>query len=234
MAGSEPNRWEGLPTVTIHYAQTLDGRIATRQGQSQWISGEASLLLAHRLRASHAAVLVGVGTVVADNPRLTVRLVPGGSPLRVVADSTLRLPPTANVLTDGAARTVIATTDRAPEARVAEMRGLGTEVLVVGRDAEGRVDLGKLLAKLLEMDVTSVLVEGGRGIITTALRERLVQRAIICIAPKILGAGVEAVGDLSICRLADALTFAEASFTPLGEDLIFDGWLDRASGAETT
>src|SRR5437868_3803386 len=91
------------PYVTIHYAQTLDGRIATCTGSSQWISGDASLTLAHELRAVHQAVMVGVGTVLADNPRLTVRLVPGRSPVRIVADSTLRLPAEAHVLTDAAA-----------------------------------------------------------------------------------------------------------------------------------
>jgi diaminohydroxyphosphoribosylaminopyrimidine deaminase / 5-amino-6-(5-phosphoribosylamino)uracil reductase len=213
------------PAVTIHYAQTLDGRIATTQGQSQWISGEASLQLAHRLRASHAAVLVGVGTVIADDPRLTVRLVPGRSPLRVVVDSTLRLPLTANVLTDGAARTVVATTDRAPEERVAEVRRLGAELMVVGEDAEGRVALEELLQRLMEWNFASVLVEGGRSVITSILRRRLAQRVIVCIAPKILGAGVDAVGELNARCLGDALTFSEFSFMPLGEDLIFDGQL---------
>jgi diaminohydroxyphosphoribosylaminopyrimidine deaminase / 5-amino-6-(5-phosphoribosylamino)uracil reductase len=226
------NRTGGRPAVTIHYAQTLDGRIATRQGQSQWISGESSLQLAHRLRACHAAVLVGVGTVVADDPRLTVRLVSGRSPVRVVVDSTLRLPLTANVLTDGAATTVIATTDRASEARVAEVRRLGAEVLVLGQDAEGRVALEELLRTMMARDVASVLVEGGRAVITELLRRRLVQRVIVCIAPKILGSGVEAVGELNSRCLADALTFTEVSFTPLGEDLIFDGRLSPAPPQE--
>ncbi|MDQ3808823.1 MAG: dihydrofolate reductase family protein, partial [Chloroflexota bacterium] len=104
--------------VTVHYAQSVDGRLATRTGDSQWIGGPASLRLAHQLRAEHADILVGVGTVLADNPRLTVRLVAGHSPRRVVVDSTLRLPLEAHVLTDGAAPTLIATTERALPERV--------------------------------------------------------------------------------------------------------------------
>src|SRR5712691_6072621 len=97
-------------TMTIHYAQTLDGRIATSTGQSQWISCEESLCLAHQLRATHDAVMVGVGTILNDDPRLTVRHVAGRSPCRIVVDSLLRVPPTATVLTDGAASTIVATT----------------------------------------------------------------------------------------------------------------------------
>lgn len=212
--------------VTIHYAQTLDGRIATRTGHSQWISGDGSLRLAHQLRAAHQAVLVGVGTVVSDNPRLTVRHVPGPSPCRIVVDSTLRLPLAAHVLTDGAARTVIATTSRAPEARVADVRRLGAEVLIAAQDRDERVDLGDLLGRLAMLGITSVLIEGGRGLITSALQRRLVDRLVVCIAPKIIGAGIDAIGDLDIRYLSDAMTFTRANFSPLGEDVIFDGLLD--------
>ena len=119
------------PSVTVHYAQTIDGRLATRTGDSQWISGQESLVLAHALRASHAAVLVGAGTVAADDPRLTARLVEGPSPVRVVLDSKLRLSPRANVVTDGAAPTILATTDLAPLDRRREFARRAVEVLVL-------------------------------------------------------------------------------------------------------
>ncbi len=215
-----------LPTrtsLTVHYAQTLDGRIATRTGHSQWISGQDSLRLAHQLRASHQAVMVGVGTVLADNPRLTVRNVPGPSPLRIVVDSTLRLPLDAAVLTDGAAPTLVATTPRAPDGRMAAVRERGAEVLVVSCDASGRVNLANLLDQLTARGVRSVLVEGGAGLVTSAFQERLVDRLVVCIAPKVLGTGLEAIGNLDILRLDDAVTFGQARFSTLGQDVIFDG-----------
>ena len=220
----------GRRCVTVHYAQTLDGRMATQTGHSQWISGDASLGLAHQLRATHQAVLVGVGTVLADNPRLTVRHVPGVSPWRIVADSTLRLPLDANVLTDGAAPTLLATTARAPRERIRAARERAAEVLVVEEDSAGRVDLGHLLRRLGVLGIDSVLIEGGRELITSALRGRFVDRLVVCIAPKIIGTGIEAIGDLDIRRLGEAMTFAQAEFSPLGADVIFDGLFESRSG----
>jgi 5-amino-6-(5-phosphoribosylamino)uracil reductase/diaminohydroxyphosphoribosylaminopyrimidine deaminase/5-amino-6-(5-phosphoribosylamino)uracil reductase len=211
------------PRVTLHYAQTLDGRIATRTGQSQWISGEESLRLAHQLRAEHDAVLVGVGTVLADDPRLTVRLVSGSSPLRVIADSTLRLPLTARVLTDGAGPTLVATTDRAPAERQQAIQELGAEVVVTDSGDDGRVDLSALLFRLGRRNVRSVLIEGGAGLITAAFRARLVDRLVVCIAPRLVGAGVSAVGDLEIREMDRAIRFEHGRFMTLGGDLVFDG-----------
>lgn len=214
------------PPVTIHYAQTLDGRLATRTGDSQWISAEPSTAFAHGLRASHAAVMVGSGTIITDNPRLTTRLVPGPSPVRIVVDSTLRLSTAANVVTDGAAPTILATTTRAPHERRRAFADSGADILVLPSTSEGRVDLGALLDELGRRGLDSVLVEGGAGLITALLRERRVRRLVVSIAPMIVGAGIEAVGDLDITRLRDALAFRRASFSQLGPDVIFDAELE--------
>src|SRR5256714_12035723 len=211
------------PLVTVHYAQTIDGRIASRTGDSRWVSGEGSLRLAHELRAAHDAVLIGIGTVLADDPQLTVRLVPGRSPVRVIVDSWLRVPLDANVLDTSAARTIVATTPLASEERAAAIRARGAEVLRVKADAEERVDLHDLLARLRADGIRSVLIEGGRGMITAALRDHLVDRLTVCIAPKVIGEGIAAVGDLRIDKLCDAMTFERAGFIASGGDVIFYG-----------
>jgi riboflavin-specific deaminase-like protein len=211
--------------VCVHVAQSLDGRIATRTGDSQWIGGPESLRYAHELRAAHDAVLVGVGTVLADDPRLTVRLVEGRSPARVVLDSALRLPLSAALLTDGAAPTLVATTDRAPPDQVDRVRRLGAEVVVVGSDPAGRVDLRAVLGHLAGRGYGKVLIEGGGGVITSALRARLVDRLVVCVAPLVIGEGIAAVGDLGLERLRDALPLRDPVVTRLGQDLIVDGRL---------
>src|SRR5438876_1521493 len=130
----------GRPLVTVHYAQTIDGRIASRTGDARWVGGERSLRLAHELRTAHDAVLVGIGTVLADDPKLTVRLVPGRSPVRVVVDSRLRVPPDASVPATADAPTIVATTPAASEERAAAIRSRGARVLRVNADAGGHVD----------------------------------------------------------------------------------------------
>ena len=211
------------PAVTVSYAQTLDGRLATANGASQWISCPESLVFAHEMRASHDAVMIGVGTVCADDPRLTVRHAPGDDPLRVVVDSSLRLPPTAAVLADRAAKgTVLAVTERAPKARREEARALGARVLKLPEDVSGRVDLRALMMVLRKGGVRSVMVEGGAALITSLFYNQLVDRLAVCVAPKILGRGMEAIGDLGICELADSIALVDLSVTTLGVDLILD------------
>jgi riboflavin-specific deaminase-like protein len=197
------------PAVTLGYAQTLDGRLATSAASSQWISGPESLRFSHELRAEHDAIMVGAGTVCTDDPRLTVRLASGRDPLR---------------LTEGAAPgTFFAVTDRAPAAKRDKVRALGATVLCLPTDAGGRVGLIALLAALHQMGIDSVLVEGGAQMITALLQVRLVDRLVVCIAPKVLGSGIEAVGDLGISELAGAMILTGTSVTPYGADLVFDG-----------
>jgi 5-amino-6-(5-phosphoribosylamino)uracil reductase/diaminohydroxyphosphoribosylaminopyrimidine deaminase/5-amino-6-(5-phosphoribosylamino)uracil reductase len=211
------------PVVTLSYAQTLDGRLATSTGSSQWISAPESLRFSHEMRAEHDAIMVGAGTVCKDDPRLTVRLVAGQNPLRVVVDSTLRTPLSAAVLTEEAAPgTVLAVTDRAPAAKRDKVRALGATVLCIPAASGGRVNLVALLAALHELGIRSLLVEGGAEIITALLRARLVDRLVVCVAPKILGAGIEAVGDLGIRELARALIVTDTLVTPYGVDLVLD------------
>jgi len=212
------------PFVTLSYAQTLDGRLAASTGSSRWISAPESLRFAHQLRAEHDAIMVGAGTVSTDDPRLTVRLIAGPNPQRVVVDGTLRTPLSAAVLANGAAPgTVFAVTDRALTAKRDRVRALGATVLCLPTNAGGRVDLVALLAALHDRGIGSVLVEGGAGMITALLQARLVDRLAVCVAPKILGTGIEAVGDLGIVELSRTLVVTDTSVTPYGADLVLDG-----------
>ncbi len=206
------------PYVVLKYAQTLDGRIATRTGDSKWISGEQERSVSHALRGACDAVLVGVGTVVADDPQLTVRLVPGASPLRIVLDSTLRLPLDASMLDERATTIVVTTRRSTPERRRSlEARGIGVRVVAAG---PAGVDLGATLALLWASGVRSLLVEGGAQVITSFFRARLVDRLVVGIAPTILGSGTDAVGDLRIARVADGLRLTNQSVHAVGDDLV--------------
>ncbi|HEX5501231.1 MAG TPA: RibD family protein [Thermomicrobiales bacterium] len=223
----------GRPLVTLSYAQTLDGRLATLDGSSRWIGGPASLRFAHELRAAHDAIVVGVGTVLRDDPRLTVRLAPGRDPLRVVVDSALRTPPTAAVLADGAAAgTVLAVTARAPAGRRDAATALGATVLELPAGADGRVDLAALLAALRGRGVGAVMVEGGAALITALLAARLVDRLAVCVAPKILGAGLAAVGDLGIRDLDRALALRDVRAAVCGADLLLTARVDYPEGPD--
>jgi len=213
----------GLPLVTLKFAQTLDGRIASSTGDSQWIGSESSRMLAHRLRSLHDAILVGVGTVLTDDPLLTVRLVRGRNPIRIVADSGLRIPLRARVLrAQDVAPTIIATTLQADEAKLSSLKEMGVEVLTVDEDETGAIDLKGLLKILGNKGISSVLVEGGAGIITSMLHQRLVDKVMIFIAPKIMGKGIEAVADLGISDVANALKLSFVKTYRRGEDLVIE------------
>jgi diaminohydroxyphosphoribosylaminopyrimidine deaminase/5-amino-6-(5-phosphoribosylamino)uracil reductase len=218
----------GIPYVTVKYAQTLDGRIATKTGNSQWISSEALRKYVHRLRAKNDCIMVGVGTVIADDPQLTVRYAKGKNPLRVVVDSKLRISLRSSVLKDNNSHlTTIATTSKAPSRKVTAVKNLGAEVLVVKKDKNGGVNLRDLLRELGKRGITSVMVEGGSDIITSLLKANLVDKMIILTAPKIMGKGLEAIGDLGVCKIKDTIKFSTFKTMKKGDDFVFEGCINK-------
>jgi 3,4-dihydroxy 2-butanone 4-phosphate synthase/GTP cyclohydrolase II len=209
------------PGVVVKLAQTLDGRIATAQGESKWITGEPERRVTHALRAACDAVIVGVGTVAQDDPQLTVRAVPGASPIRVVVDSRLRAPLDARVFTDDGSTLVLTTLASDPERR-STLQQSGTRVEVV-QERAGRVDLRAALARLRELEMDVVLVEGGATLVTSLLTAGLADRMIVSVAPMIIGSGIEAIGDLDSRRVTDGITLTNRTLATVGDDVIIAG-----------
>lgn len=222
----------GVPFVTLKFALTLDGRIATAAGHSRWISSPPSLRFAHRLRRAHDAILVGAGTVLKDNPELTCRHVRGENPLRVVVDSHLRTSPDASVFDVRRSPTIVAMTRKAPVERRRLFEQKGIEVLELGEDEGGHIDLQGLLKLLGQRKIASLLVEGGAGVNTSFLRENLVDRLIAVIAPKIVGTGINAVGDLGIRQMENALRLSFERITRSGDDLILEARFNSMSQSD--
>jgi GTP cyclohydrolase II len=209
------------PHVLVKYAQTLDGRIATRTGDSKWISGEQERRVSHLLRAACDAVLVGIGTVLQDDPQLTVRMVPGASPIRVVLDTNLRTPPDAKVLSAEAATILLAAPD-ADAARGAALQRAGAAVRRVPRGPNG-VDIVAALAELRRSGVQTLMAEGGSAVITSLLAAGAVDRLVVSISPTVVGAGIEAVGPLGTVRISDGVRLTNRSLYVIGDDVLL-GW----------
>lgn len=213
----------GMPYITLKFAQTLDGRIATSTGNSRWISSVASLKYAHQLRSEHDAILVGRKTVDRDDPELTVRHVRGRNPLRVVLDSGLMISEKAKLFKNiSSAPTLIATVKKSSDPRFRKIAASGVDILSTRADRRGKVDLQYLFGMLAKRGISSVLIEGGSQIITSVLKNNLANRIVTVIAPKIIGQGVEAVGDLGIRNLDAAKKLSFQNIIHLGDDVIID------------
>lgn len=219
----------GLPFVALKTAMTLDGKIATAAGQSQWITNEASRYETHRLRDVYDGILVGINTALADNPALTTRLkeYPGRNPVRIVVDSRARLPLDSKLVTDGAARTIVAVTAGAPADRLEALRSAGAEVIVAG--SGDQVDMHSLMEQLGAMKISSVLVEGGGSVNFSLLQAGLVDRVYAFIAPKLVG-GRDALtpveGD-GFRELSHAVELEDIQLRQLGSDVLLTGIVKR-------
>ena len=221
----------GRPYVILKAGMTLDGKVATAQGESRWITGLRARQDAHRLRSQVDAVIVGVGTILHDDPTLTARLsdrplkMASRQPLRVVLDSRLRTPPTATVCTkQDRAKTLIVTTTQAPRSRRCPFEQAGVEVLSLSTK-NGRVSLQALMTTLGKRGVTSVLIEGGSNVNAGFLREKLVNHVVLYLAPTLMGGqdAVAVIGDRSPNRLAQALRLHHVTVRRIGDDFVVEG-----------
>jgi diaminohydroxyphosphoribosylaminopyrimidine deaminase/5-amino-6-(5-phosphoribosylamino)uracil reductase len=215
-----------LPWVSLKMAMSLDGKVATRTGDSRWITGPAARRVGHELRHRHDAVLVGIGTVLADNPRLTVRLCGGRNPVRLVLDSSLRLPLQARLVGEApAAPTWVITTPRHDPQRRNLLEEIGVEVVVVPGEGR-RVDLPAMLELLGKQGIASVLVEGGPTVNAAFLEAGLVDQVYLFLAPRILG-GARAPGAISgagVAKVAEGRRLKGVRVEQVGEDWLISGY----------
>ena len=223
----------GRPFVLVKAAVSVDGRIAARDGSSRWISSPASRSRAHRLRAAHDALLIGAGTARADDPRLTVRgarLPASAQPLRVVVDGGLTVPPGARMFRERGGEVLVYAVRRAPCARARRLERAGARVAIVAAETgrPDRVLLRACLQDLARRGVTSVMVEGGAGIIASLLRDRLVDRMVLFMAPLIVGGdGVPLARGAGAPSIGRALRLASVDVSRSGPDLVLDVALPR-------
>ncbi len=221
---------QNSPFVTLKIAASLDGKIATSSGESQWITNEQSRRRAHLLRHQHNAVLVGIETVLSDDPQLNVRLeVENGKiyrqPVRVVLDSRGRIPLTARLLQAGSTPgLIVATTSAMSQAKQDELEARGAVVLQCGKIG-ARVDWPSLLKGLYERGITSILIEGGASVASSALRGHVVDKIVWFVAPILIGAGRDALQEYSQPRLVKAPRLHNVQIEQFGEDVMWSGYL---------
>lgn len=216
----------GIPFVAMKMAMSTDGKIATRTGDSKWVSGEESRKLVHKMRSESDAVMVGAGTVKKDNPRLTARIRGGHNPIRVIVDSDLCLDPHSKFMDDG--EVIIATTEIAKKqkskSKTGKFESHGARILFCGKH---EVDLKKLMRELGKLGVQSVLMEGGSELNGSAIEAGIVDRVYFFIAPKIIGGrDVKGpVGGRGIEKMSRALKLKDMKIEKIGEDWLLSAGL---------
>lgn len=219
----------GMPFVYLKYAMTLDGKIASIKGDSKWISNEKSRQEVHKLRNKVSGIMVGIGTIIADNPSLTARINEGHDPTRIIVDSNCRISPKAKVLQiESDARTIVAVTRNADPLKVALIEETGAEILVID-ERDGRVDLKCLMKLLGKKGIDSILIEGGGSLIWSALESELVDKVQVYIAPKLIG-GVKAatpIGGKGIKLMSEAVEIYDIKRKIFDEDIMIEGYIKK-------
>jgi len=217
------------PFVVLKVAMSLDGKIATRTGESQWITGESARRQVHELRSALTGIMVGVQTVIMDDPQLTARIPDGKNPVRIVVDSTLRLPLDATILKDqDKAKTIIGTTTKADKKKAEQLKKEGIELITVP-EKDGQADLNALMKRLGERGIDSILLEGGATLNYAALEAGIIDKVQIYIAPKLIGGETAKtpVGGKGIDKLSEAFKVINLTTNLVGEDILLEGYIEK-------
>jgi diaminohydroxyphosphoribosylaminopyrimidine deaminase/5-amino-6-(5-phosphoribosylamino)uracil reductase len=214
------------PFIILKAAATLDGKLATRNGESQWITGEISRRFVHRLRDQVDGVVVGIGTVLKDDPMLTARIRGGRDPYRIVFDSRLRIPENAKVVDLSPSKTIVATTEMASQDKIERLRKKGVRILI-SDSKSGKVDLKASLLKLGEMGMMSLLVEGGGQINGSFLDQGLIDKILLFLSPKLIGDPLAPgiFGGAGVASLKGAISIKDLKVRRIGEDILLEGYL---------
>jgi len=214
-----------LPYVTLKAAQTLDGMIADKNNYSEWISSNESRKYVHWLRARYDAVLIGSETARIDNPKLTVRMVEGRNPYRVVLDSNLKLKSDLNLFKiNSDNKTIVITSEKNKSKlkKINKLEKLGVKVLFVKSDAQGRMQLKSVLKEIAKLQISSILVEGGSKIYSSFLKQKLFDDIFLFVSPKILGNGLKTFSELKSNKLSDAAKLTIRRTQKIGDDLLIE------------
>jgi diaminohydroxyphosphoribosylaminopyrimidine deaminase/5-amino-6-(5-phosphoribosylamino)uracil reductase len=212
------------PFVVVKAAMSLDGRIATRTGDSKYITGREARKYVHELRAEYDAVMVGANTVIKDNPQLTVRLAKGRDPVKIVVDTKLRLPFNLKIVKNDPGKLIVATSKKAPKSKIKKLIKKGAHVLVIDT-IKGKIDLKSLMKELGKREICSILIEGGAELNAEAIRSGIADKVLFFISPRFIGGGLGALGDLGITKVDRSIKIKKLDYKKVGRDILIEGYL---------
>ena len=212
------------PFVVVKAAMSLDGKIATRTGDSKYITGREARKFVHELRAEYDAVMVGINTALKDDPQLTVRLVKGINPHKIIIDSNLKIPLKAKVLKNEPNKLIIATSKKAPKAKIKKLQQKGVNVLIINLN-KGKIDLKELTKELGKREICSILIEGGAELNADAIKSGVADKVLFFISPRFIGEGLAALGDLGIKKVDKSIKLNKLDYTKIGRDILLEGYL---------
>lgn len=211
------------PFVILKVAMSLDGKIATATGESKYITGKEARKYVHQIRSNVDAVMVGINTVMKDDPKLTPRAVKGKDPFKIVVDTTLKMPLSKKLLKDPL-KLIIATTNKASKKKLKQFQQKGVKVLVT-KSNKGRVDLKELMKAMGKMEIASIMIEGGSELNASAIKEGVADKILLFSAPKLIGDGLGAIGNLGIKKLDKAISLKNIETKKIGRDILVEGRL---------